>query len=75
MLLARNAVDQATGCGKRCRVMLQTLFDGSVFGALGSALIMVATVIYWFVSFDRRAQRRQQYLQAKSRERLRTLGT
>ncbi len=55
--------------------MLQTLFDGPVFGALGNALLMVAIVIYWFMSFDRQAQRRQQKLKDESRERLRTLGT
>ena len=74
MLLARNAVDQATGWGKMCRVMLQTLFDCPILGALGSTF-MVGTVVYWFVSLNRRAQRRQQSLKAKSHERLRTLGT
>ena len=55
--------------------MLQTLFDGPILLVSGSALVMVATVVYWLVSLDRRAQRRQQNLNAKSRERSRTLGT
>ena len=75
MLLVRNALHQATRWGKWWNVMLQALFDGPILGALGNALVVVAIVFYCFVSFDRRAQRRQQNLQAKSRERLRTLGT
>ena len=55
--------------------MLQTLFDGPILPVSGSALVLVATVVYWLVSLNRRAQRRQQKLSAKSRERLRTLGT
>ena len=53
--------------------MLQILFDGPIPVALGSAL--VGTAVCWFVSLDRRAQRRQENLKAKSHERLRTLGT
>ena len=75
MLLVINDLDQATGGGKRCHVMLQTLFDGPILGVSGSALVMVATIVYWLVSLNRRAQRRQQNLKARSGERLRTLGT
>ena len=75
MLLVINDLDQATAGSKRCHVMLQTLFDGPILLVSGSALVMVATVVYWLVSLDRRAQRRQQNLNAKSRERSRTLGT
>ena len=75
MLLVTNTLDQATGSGKRCHLMLQTLFDDPILRVSGSALVMVATVVYWLVSLDRRAQRRQQNLGAKSRGRLRTLGT
>ena len=56
--------------------MLQTLFDAPILRVSGSALVMVVViVVYWLVSLDRRAQRRQQNLKVKSRERLRTLGT
>ena len=55
--------------------MLQTLFDDPILRVSGGALVVVATVIYWLVSLDRRALRRQQNLEAKSRERLRILGT
>ena len=55
--------------------MLQTLFDGPILRVSGSALVMVATVVYWLVSLNRRAQCRQKNLKAKSREGLRTLGT
>ena len=75
MLLVSNDLDQATGGGKGCHVMLQTLFDGAILCVSGSALVMVATVVYWRVSLNRRAWRRQQNLNARSGERLRTLGT
>ena len=55
--------------------MLQTLFDAPILRLSGSALVLGVIVVYWLVSLDRRAQRRQQNLKAKSRECLRTLGT
>lgn len=55
--------------------MLETFFNGFIFGAVGNALVMVATVVCLFMFLARRAKSRQQNLKAECLERLRTLGT